>query len=251
MVNIDTVYQRVLALANKEQRGYITPLEFNLLANQASLTVFEQYFYDRGKLAMQPGNSTEYSDTDSMLDEKIFQFNFTGVPLPNNNTLPMECYRLGGVFHNLGNGIIYEAEAVSEKDRISRNEAPLLQPTDTRPIYTRRRRPNTPQNQVRPGEVDVYGDNNRLISGGSGTGIRFVLIDYIARPHKVEWGYDVVGEKALHNGSVGRTFHFDHHASEETTLVMKVLELAGVIIEDAQVVQYANQASNQTVQQQK
>ena len=29
-VNIDTVYQRVLAISNKEQRGYITPLEFNL-----------------------------------------------------------------------------------------------------------------------------------------------------------------------------------------------------------------------------
>ena len=28
-VNIDTVYQRVLAIANKEQRGYITPQEFN------------------------------------------------------------------------------------------------------------------------------------------------------------------------------------------------------------------------------
>ena len=43
-VNIDTVYQRVLAIANKEQRGYITPQEFNLLANQAQLVIFEQYF---------------------------------------------------------------------------------------------------------------------------------------------------------------------------------------------------------------
>ena len=30
-VNVDKVYQRVLAIANKEQRGYITPQEFNLL----------------------------------------------------------------------------------------------------------------------------------------------------------------------------------------------------------------------------
>ena len=37
MVYIDTVYQRVLAIANKEQRGYITPQEFNLYANQAPL----------------------------------------------------------------------------------------------------------------------------------------------------------------------------------------------------------------------
>ena len=45
-VPIDTVYQRVLTLANKEQRGYITPQEFNLLANQAQMEIFEQYFYD-------------------------------------------------------------------------------------------------------------------------------------------------------------------------------------------------------------
>ena len=41
-ISIDTVYQRVLAAANKEQRGYITPLEFNLMANQAQLSIFEQ-----------------------------------------------------------------------------------------------------------------------------------------------------------------------------------------------------------------
>ena len=42
-VSIDTVYQRVLAIVNKEQRGYLTPLEFNLLANQAQMGIFEQY----------------------------------------------------------------------------------------------------------------------------------------------------------------------------------------------------------------
>ena len=44
MINIDTVYQRVLAIANKEQRGYITPQEYNLLANQAQMQIFESYF---------------------------------------------------------------------------------------------------------------------------------------------------------------------------------------------------------------
>ena len=45
-VSIDTVYQRVLSILNKEQRGYVTPQEFNLFANQAQLDLFEQYFYD-------------------------------------------------------------------------------------------------------------------------------------------------------------------------------------------------------------
>jgi hypothetical protein len=36
-----------ISLANKEQRGYITPQEFNLLANQAQMTIFESYFYSK------------------------------------------------------------------------------------------------------------------------------------------------------------------------------------------------------------
>ena len=45
-VNVDTVYQTVQALANKEQRGYITPQEFNLLANKAQLDLFNNYFHE-------------------------------------------------------------------------------------------------------------------------------------------------------------------------------------------------------------
>ena len=40
-ININRVYQTVLALANKEQRGYITPQEFNLFANHAQLEIFD------------------------------------------------------------------------------------------------------------------------------------------------------------------------------------------------------------------
>jgi len=41
-VNINRVYQRVLAIANKEQRGYVTPQEFNVFANHAQMDIFEQ-----------------------------------------------------------------------------------------------------------------------------------------------------------------------------------------------------------------
>jgi len=46
-ISVDTIYQRVLAIANKEQRGYITPQEFNLLANQAQMSIFQSYFFDK------------------------------------------------------------------------------------------------------------------------------------------------------------------------------------------------------------
>ena len=62
MIKIDTVYQTVLALANKEQRGYITPQEFNLFADHAQMSIFEQYFYDLNQFKRVPGNQSEYAD---------------------------------------------------------------------------------------------------------------------------------------------------------------------------------------------
>ena len=83
-INIDTVYQRVLALANKEQRGYITPQEFNLHANQAQMDIFEQYFYDLAAKTAQAQRSNDpqnpgvnnaltpdFGDSVNILREKI------------------------------------------------------------------------------------------------------------------------------------------------------------------------------------
>ena len=71
MININSVYQKVLAITNKEQRGYITPQEFNLFANQAQMEIFEQYFYDLNQFNRIPGNDTPYADVDTMLEEKL------------------------------------------------------------------------------------------------------------------------------------------------------------------------------------
>ena len=62
MISVDTVYQRVLALANKEQRGYITPQEFNLLADHAQKEIFEQYFYDLNQFKRAKSTNHEYTD---------------------------------------------------------------------------------------------------------------------------------------------------------------------------------------------
>ena len=74
MVNIDNVYQKVLVLTNKEQRGYITPQEFNLYANQAQLAIFEQYFYDINQFGRVAGNENEYGDMLNLLNEKVSAF---------------------------------------------------------------------------------------------------------------------------------------------------------------------------------
>ena len=88
MVNVNTVYQTVLALANKEQRGYITPQEFNLFANQAQMSIFEQYFYDLNQFTRVPGNDTSYSDMVNLLEEKIAAFEVSNVSYSSSSSLP-------------------------------------------------------------------------------------------------------------------------------------------------------------------
>jgi len=78
-VSIDTVYQKVLALANKEQRGYITPQEFNLFADMAQKEIFEQYFYDINQWSRQLGNNTSHSDMLTSLEEKVSLFEHTAI----------------------------------------------------------------------------------------------------------------------------------------------------------------------------
>jgi hypothetical protein len=45
-INVNEVYKTVLSILNKEQRGYITPDEFNKIGTQVQLEIFEKYFED-------------------------------------------------------------------------------------------------------------------------------------------------------------------------------------------------------------
>ena len=107
MVNVDSVYQRVLALANKEQRGYITPQEFILFANQAQLEIVDQYFYDLNQFERTRNSSSEFSDMVDLIEEKLGSLaTFIDYPTSSNNhPIPSSCYRLNVVDRS---GIIAE-----------------------------------------------------------------------------------------------------------------------------------------------
>ena len=60
-INVNEVYQTVLYILNKEQRGYVTPAEFNKLATQAQLDIFEKYFEDLNQALRMPENDSEYA----------------------------------------------------------------------------------------------------------------------------------------------------------------------------------------------
>ena len=65
-------------------------------------------------------------------------------------------------------------------------------------------------------------------------------------PSKAEWGYVVVNERALY--SAGRATNFELHPSEETNLVNKILELAGVTLNKPGLTQLAANEDNTITQ---
>ena len=246
MVNVDTVYQRVLAIANKEQRGYITPLEFNLYANQAQMDIFEQYFYDLNQFARMPSVGIEYSDVDEKIDEKLSVFktvvsvgatagigtagnsSFRSFNFPNSisNILPPDLYKIGTIW-NQANAT--EIHKVDHRELTYIVNSPLTLPTSVRPIY-------------------VLDDDQISVFPSS---VADVLFRYIRIPARVEWGYTIVDEQAQYNATSPSTQHFELHPSDEVDLVIKILEYAGVTMKNPTLYQLAGAEEQKIIQQEK
>ena len=84
-INVNTVYQTVLLILNKEQRGYMTPLEFNKTGAQAQLEIFETYFDSLNQQIRVPQTTADYSSRLVSLDEKISIFKEFGNATPTFN----------------------------------------------------------------------------------------------------------------------------------------------------------------------
>ena len=281
-VSIDKVYQKVLAFANKEQRGYITPQEFNLFADQAQMEIFEQYFYDINQWTRQHGNNHPYSDMVTNLQEKIdfFQtFSPARVEVVNTGgwmnlydhmrySEPGErgndLYRIGSIrvrYGSKGLNTWNEAQfATREELSLYTNSKLLKRSGDTAryesPTYSRFFS-DIDRIQIHPFPEKSYVDNNY-----SGTDYTYVGVNgdtrvypdriqifYTRKPITPNWGYVVVNDKALYNSTSSTDFEL--HASEESELVYRILAFAGVAIEKPQLTQAAVGLETTKVQQEK
>jgi len=258
-INIDTVYQRVLTIINKEQRGYITPQEFNLIANQVQMDTFEQYFYDLDQYLRAPSNSTLHSDRVRIIEEKIELFHKSvtlvstgeqasvisvdagGNAVPHNNIYDLvtntayndivgtsllsgdEVYRLYDVRY-----ADTEIEKLPHKEWLLARESALTAPSLSRPVY--------------------YQKGSKLIVGPSSI-TDGIDINYIRRPNPVSWNYTVINGSPLYNPN--SSIHFELHPSEEVDITLRILALCGVVLKDPNLYQLAGTEDSKNIQQEK
>ena len=221
-IDVNKVYRVVLTITNKEQRGYLTPDQFNRIARQAQLDIYEKTFYDYNRAVRKQavGDFREYSDIASNVKDKIDIFAreanltvTTGIgSIPSN----LDLYRLMGVYNSLRT---IEFEEVRKEELPYLLSSKLNQPTSAYPVY--------------------YSEANtvRVFPSDYGTS---VTIDYLTLPQDPIWGYTTGGNGELVYSS-GTSQDFEIHESDETDLVIKILAYTGIIIKDPTVIQVAAQ----------
>lgn len=225
-VSVNTVYRAVLTILNREQRGHLTPEQFNRLAKQAQLELLEKSFYDYNRQLTKrniQGVNSEYGDIAENIKEKIDAFakeaslSFTTGVASN----PDDLYRIVQVFTDSDRDI--EVEKIKKSELTYLNASPLTKPTSEYPVYFQE-----------AGNIKIFP-----------TSITSASIDYIKTPAAPLWNSDA----GTNNSRVFRSttaasnpsVDFTLHPSEEPNVIIKILSYVGIIIKDPSIVQVATQ----------
>ena len=238
-INVNTVYTTVLSILNKEQRGYITPEEFNKLGTQVQLEIFENYFEDLNQQLRVPQADSEYANRQKNIDNCISIFKTIG-----NTTYDVA----GGYFlppsnlHRIG-AVIYrdekELQRVERSDFLNINLSPLTRPTTQFPVYlyeqatagTSGGNTGQPHMFVKPTTINTAAD---------------ITVSYIRKPADVVWAFQQLGGGTWTSGpyiyNAGDSTQFELDNTEQTEVIIRILAYAGVVIRDPQIVQAAAQA---------
>jgi hypothetical protein len=219
-INVDTVYKTVLFILNKEQRGYITPAEFERLGQQAQLEIFERYFEDLNQALRMPENDSEYANRVKTLEEKIQEMEINAglnTVISNLDTI----HRLGTLVYAV-NG--REIQEVTRHELTLIQKSKLTAPTLAFPVY----------------QLSNNGTNTILTLYPTTILNTDVEINYIPKPPPPKWDYNIQSlGQFVWTGTSGASVNFSISDQDQTELILTILMYAGVVIRDQSIIQAA------------
>ena len=217
-ISVDTVYKTVLLILNKEQRGYMTPDEFNKTATQVQLETFENYFESLNQQLRVPDNDSEYADRVKNIDEKIAIFKrYATAPYETDHfTLPSDLYRLGTVVYKDE----IEAQLIQRNDLLYVNQSPLTKPTEQYPLY-------------------LYEDNKLYLKPNDI--ISNISVSYVKKPADVIWNFEIPSGQNYYQYIATGSQNFELDVSEQPEVIIKILLYAGVVVKDYNLVNLTSQ----------
>ncbi len=243
MVNVNTVYTTVLYLLNKEQRGYLTPTEFNSIATQVQEEIFNSYFPDGNQTNRQNQNNTqndtEFFDIFNNISYKLYPFQqeitFTNAGGPSFEG-PDNLYLIGEIISTYTGQPRYDSitEIVSKRDYNKIIRSKLTAPSKNYP-------------------VGYLVDN--LVGTVSPSVIINPLPDVVTancllKPTPPKWEF-TLGSVGQYVYADGPSVNFELDTSEQTNIIIGILKYSGVIINDQTIIQTATQEAMKAEQNEK
>jgi hypothetical protein len=235
---IDSVRNTVLSIISKDNRGYITPMEFNLFAKQAQMEIFEGLIYKYSNAVNNQNGrnyNAGYADIPKKISEAIEVFSiydslsFDAINL--RFSIPSNCFYLDKVLYN--NTI--EIEKVSHSKIHNLLMSNTAAPTTSYPVYT----------------MDGFGITiyPSILNSAAQSG--FITSQYLRYPLDPNWTYTSLSNgDPVFNPSVSAGYQdFELPLSYETDLVLKILQYSGVSIREIEVVQAAKSEEVQNIQE--
>ena len=174
-ININTVYKTVLSIMNKEQRGYLTPDEFNKISKQVQLSLVDKTFYDLNKSLSSKARglvNQGVADTTNNVQEKLDALYKTGTSTFTSGSanLPTDIYKIISI---VSNDRLRTYEEVKKHEITYMQSSPLTAPSSTFPVYYQ----ETAGTSITT--LPVLSDDDT------------VTIDYIKKPDDPRWGYEI------------------------------------------------------------
>jgi len=234
---INEVRNTVLSILAKDNRGYITPFEFNLYAKQAQLEVFERYIYLYSNAIIKQNarmHGEGYADVPKKLSEVLDTFYKvdTLTYITPYFEAPSDSYFIQKLVLNGSK----EIEKVSHPKVLYLLASNLTAPSVAYPVYTLMDNDGTTTSRS---NFMVYPD----------TIITNVDAHYLRYPKEPKWTYTSVGGDPLFNQSALDYQDFEMPMSDFSDLVVKILQYAGVSIREQEVIAAAKTEELQEIQQ--
>lgn len=113
---INDVRNTVLAIANKNNYGYISPQDFNLYAQQSQMDMFEDYFYQYNNQLTKENqrmSGTGYADITKGLLEVIDTFSVNKPLLNTSSSVAPNLYTLPSDYYLINKMLVYTKELAS------------------------------------------------------------------------------------------------------------------------------------------
>jgi|TARA_R100001443_G_scaffold3198_6_gene10204 hypothetical protein len=235
-MTIDEIYRFVQFICNKEQRGFIKPSEFNLLADRVQLEVVNNRYSDISKYTtskvksgmVKSGPGMQYATHQKNTDDlrTLINHNVT-LEFDGTNEVfdyPTDYLHLTSLSFQ-GNNV----KVVNEDKLYSILGSSIVAPTTTRPVAV------------------LLNEGIRIYTGPQQDSILTVgaRCSYIKRPTRPIWGYQMINNNPVYNPSISTQFDLPDQTHNE--IAIRILEYAGVNIKDADVVSVSGLKQKQSM----